>query len=731
MALPTDSEARAELAALAAQIADHARRYHGEDAPTIDDAAYDALVRRNAELEAAFPGLVRADSPTNKVGAAPDGRFAKIAHAAPMLSLDNAFSPEEVREFTARVRRYLALPPDSEVALTVEPKIDGLSANLTYEQGRLARGLTRGDGTTGEDITPNLRTIADIPHTLAGEGWPDRIEVRGEVYMTRADFAVLNAALAATGQRRLANPRNGAAGSLRQLDVQVTASRPLKFLAHGWAAASATFAATQSEAMAQLAAWGFPVAKVSLAHTEAQALARYEQIERARPDLPFDIDGVVYKVDRLAWQARLGAQAKAPRWALAHKFAAERATTRLIAIDVQVGRTGALTPVARLEPVSVGGVVVTNATLHNEDEIARLDVRVGDLVEVQRAGDVIPQVLGWTGDTTAHEARAPFAALTHCPQCGSEATREDGEIVRRCTGGLVCPAQAVERLRHFVSRRAMDIDGLGAKTIEDFHGEGWLATPADIFRLHTRAPDILARAGWKEKSLANLLAAVDARRAPALDRFIFALGIRHVGEVTARDLARAFTTFASFQSACEAAATASAPSGHLPCSAGEDKQDVSSPVYGGGGECSETEGERPGTITPQESDPLATLTAIEGIGPIVAQALAQFFHEPHNRAVVSDLLRELTPARYEAQTHASPVTGKTIVFTGALEGLSRDEAKAQAEALGARVAASVSARTDLVIAGADAGSKLAKAAALGVEVIDAAAWRAIWEARDS
>ena len=719
----TPAEAAAELARLSALIADHARRYHAEDAPTISDGDYDALVREHAAIEAAHPGLVRADSPSRQVGAPPAAGFAKVAHAAAMLSLDNGFAPQDLTEFLARVRRYLALAPDAPVALTVEPKIDGLSASLTYEGGSLIRGATRGDGTTGEDVTANLRTIAEIPTALAGEGWPDRIEVRGEIYMTRADFAALNADLAARGERTLANPRNGAAGSLRQLDVSVTAARPLKFLAHGWAAASTPFARTQSEAMARLAAWGFPVsADLTLAHSEADALARYHAIEQARPNLAFDIDGVVYKVDRVDWQARLGAQAKAPRWALAHKFAAERATTRLTAIDIQVGRTGALTPVARLEPVSVGGVVVTNATLHNEDEIARLDVRIGDLVEVQRAGDVIPQVLGWVGDATEHEARAPFAYPDRCPQCDSEAMRDPGEVVRRCTGGLVCPAQAVERLRHFVGRRAMDIDGLGAKTVDEFHALGWLASPADIFRLHARRDAILAREGWKDRSVANLLAAIEARRAPPLDRFIFALGIRHVGEVTAKDLARAFGDFAAFQAACEAAATPSAL--RAPPPQGEE---CSSPPSVGEVPPKGAEGAGPDTLPP--TDALAQLTAVEGIGPVVAAALAAFFHEAHNRAVVADLLGELTPAPFVAQARASPVTGKTIVFTGTLDGLSRDEAKAQAETLGARVAGSVSAKTDLLVAGADAGSKLAKAAALGVATTDAAGWRAIWEAR--
>lgn len=679
----THEEAAAELAALAAEIAAHDRAYHAADEPTVSDVEYDALVRRNSELEAAFPALVRADSPSARVGAAPAAGFAKVAHAAPMLSLENAFGSDEVREWLARVRRFLALSPDEVVALTAEPKIDGLSAALTYERGRLVRGATRGDGTTGEDITANLRTLADVPATLAGEGWPEAIEVRGEVYMTRADFAALNAALADVGERTLANPRNGAAGSLRQLDVSITAVRPLRFLAHGWAAASTPFANTQAEAMERLAGWGFPVSeRLARVETEAETLSYHATTERSRADIAFDIDGVVYKVDRLDWQARLGTVGRAPRWALAHKFAAERATTRLIAIDIQVGRTGALTPVARLEPVSVGGVVVTNATLHNADEIARLDARPGDLVDVQRAGDVIPQVLGVVTDMDLHARLAVYAFPTRCPRCDSEVIREQDGIVWRCNGGLICPAQAVERLRHFVGRRAMDIDGLGAKTIEEFHAEGWLGAPADIFRLHTHAEAIRAREGWADKSVVALLAAIDARRAPALDRFIFALGIRHVGEVTARDLARAFGSFAALQAACEAAAV--------------------------------DEGARAG------------LTAIEGIGVVVARALTDFFHEPHNRALVAELLAEVTPSPYAAQARASSVSGKTVVFTGTLAGMSRDEAKAQALALGAKIAGSVSAKTDLVVAGADAGTKLSKAAALGVEVIDEAAWAAIW-----
>lgn len=679
-----EAEAAVELAWLAAEIARHDRAYHAEDAPEISDAEYDALVRRNRALEARFPALRRADSPSARVGAAAAGGFRKLSHAAPMLSLDNAFAEAEVGEFLDRVRRYLALPADAELALTIEPKIDGVSASLTYADGRLVQGATRGDGAVGEDVTANVRTIADIPQRLRGEGWPARFEVRGEVYMARADFMALNAALAEAGERTLANPRNGAAGSLRQLDPGVTAGRPLRFLAHGWAA-PAPFAATQAEAMARLAAWGFPVSERLRRVTSLEALLEgYRDTERARPDLPFEIDGVVYKVDRLDWQARLGQVARAPRWAIAHKFAAERATTRLIAIDIQVGRTGVLTPVARLEPVSVGGVVVTNATLHNVDEIARLGVRPGDRVELQRAGDVIPQILRVTSGEGEHAALAPYMFPDHCPVCGSEAVREAGEVAVRCTGGLICPAQTLERLRHFVSRHALDIDGLGTKSLEEFLAAGLIAAPADIFRLHGRAGDIVGREGWKEKSVQNLLAAIEPRRTPPLDRFIFALGIRHVGEVTARDLARAFGRFEALEAAAlQAAADESA---------------------------------------------MAALTAVPGIGPVVAGALVHFFHEPHNQAVVANLLMETRPEPFEAVVLQSPVTGKTVVFTGTLESLSRDEAKAQAEALGARVAGSVSAKTDLVVAGPGAGSKLKKAAELGIEVIDEAGWNAIWAA---
>ena len=680
----TAEAAAAELARLAAEIARHDRLYHGADAPEITDAAYDALVQRNRAIEARFPELARADSPSVRVGAAAASGFAKVVHAAPMLSLENAFSDAEVSDFLERVRRFLALPGDAALALTAEPKIDGVSISLRYEGGALVRAATRGDGAVGEDVTANVLTIADVPKRLRGEGWPERFEVRGEIYMDRNDFLALNAALAEAGERVLANPRNGAAGSLRQLDPQITAGRPLKLLAHGWAAPEA-LAETQLQAMARLAAWGFPVTdRLQRLEQLEGLLDYYRALERARPDLPFEIDGVVYKVDRLDWQGRLGQVARAPRWAIAHKFPAEKATTRLLAIDIQVGRTGVLTPVARLEPVSVGGVVVTNATLHNADEIARLDVRPGDRVELQRAGDVIPQILRVTSEADEHAALAPYVFPDHCPVCGSEAVREAGEVAVRCTGGLVCPAQAQERLRHFVSRHALDIDGLGARTIAEFLAAGLITSPADIFRLKERADAILGREGWKAKSVQNLLDAIEARRAPPLDRFIFALGIRHVGEVTARDLAKAFGSFAALEKAARAA------------------------------------GDDPAAM--------AELTAVDGIGPVVAAALASFMHEPHNQMVLADLLQEIWPQPFAAKVLQSPVTGKTVVFTGSLEQLSRDEAKAQAEALGAKTAGSVSARTDLVVAGPGAGSKLKKASELGIAVIDEAGWRAIWEA---
>ncbi|HEX8382535.1 MAG TPA: NAD-dependent DNA ligase LigA [Sphingomonas sp.] len=698
----TETEAAAELETLAAEIARHNRLYHMEDAPEISDAEYDALVRRNTAIEAAFPGLVRADSPAQAVGAAPASHLAKVAHARPMTSLDNAFADEEVVEFVARVRRFLKLPDDAPVALTAEPKIDGLSCSLRYERGRLVQALTRGDGAVGEDVTENVRTIADIPETLAGEA-PDLLEVRGEVYMSKADFAALNARLLREAEdparaRQFANPRNAAAGSLRQKDPGVTATRPLHFLAHGLGEASALPFDTQERLVAQWREWGFPVdPRFTRCADVAAALEAYRAIEAARADLPFDIDGVVYKLDRLDWQARLGIVGRAPRWAIAHKFPAQRAQTTLNGIDIQVGRTGALTPVARLEPVTVGGVVVTNATLHNADEIARLGVRPGDRVVLQRAGDVIPQIVG---NLTRDAERPDFVFPATCPDCGSLAERGEGEVVVRCTGGLVCPAQRVERLIHFVSRHAFDIAGLGLVRVEDFFRDGLIASPADIFRLHRHREALVARERMSELVVDKLLAAIDERRRIGLDRFLFALGIRHVGEVTARDLARRYVSARAFAAMIRAALRV---------------RRATVPAIG--------EPERRFVLRRGRALVAAIETA--GIGPEVADALLGFFAERHNRAVVADLLREVEPLDLVHETRASEVSGKTVVFTGSLETLSRDEAKAQAEALGARVAASVSAKTDLVVAGPGAGSKLKKAADLGVRVIDEAGWAEI------
>ena len=674
----SEADAANELMRLARQIARHNKLYHAEDSPEISDAAYDALVRRNAELEAAFPHLVRPDSPSRLIGhevaASP---LSKVTHEVRMMSLDNAFSDEDVAEFVARVRRFLALPDDAPVAMTAEDKIDGLSCSLRYENGLLVRAATRGDGQVGEDVTPNVATIADIPQALRGNV-PAVFEIRGEVFMSKADFAALNAAQAERGDKVFANPRNAAAGSLRQKDASVTASRPLRFWAHGWGAASEIPGTTQLEVMQAIAAWGVPVSPLLVRCADTAAmLAHYRRIERERAELPYDIDGVVYKVDRLDWQERLGFVAKAPRWGMAHKFPAERAETTLEAIDIQVGRTGKLTPVGRLTPVTVGGVVVSNVTLHNRDEIARLGVRVGDRVVLQRAGDVIPQVVE---NLTRDEPRADFPFPDHCPECGSEAVAEEGEVDVRCTGGLVCPAQRTERLKHFVSRGALDIEGLGEKTIAEFFALGWLESPADIFRLKARREEIVGRDGWKDKSVDNLLAAIEAKRQPDAARLLFGLGIRHVGAVTARDLLKRFVTLDRLREVAEA------------------------------------------------EDTRAELLAIDGIGPAVVEALGDFFHEPHNRAVWDDLLSEVSPPDYVVETKDSAVAGKTVVFTGKLETMSRDEAKAQAERLGAKAAGSVSAKTDLVVAGPGAGSKLKQAAALGIEVIDEAAWAEIVKA---
>jgi DNA ligase (NAD+) len=669
----TEAEAANRLMRLAKEIARHDKLYHDRDDPEISDADYDALVAENRALEAAFPHLVRDDSPSKRVGAAPASSLAKVAHSRPMLSLENAFSTDEVAEFLARIRRFLSLPPDAEVALTAEPKIDGLSCSLRYEDGALVLAATRGDGTIGEDVTANARTITDIPQRLAGT--PAILEVRGEVYMSKADFAALNARQEAAGGKIFANPRNAAAGSLRQKDPAVTKARPLRFLAHGWGEVSEPLAGTQMEAMDRLRALGLPVSDLVVrVATLDEALAHYRRIEQARADLPFDIDGVVYKVDRLDLQERLGFVARAPRWGLAHKFPAEQAETTLTGIDIQVGRTGKLTPVGRLKPVGVGGVIVQNVTLHNRDEIARLGLRIGDRVRIQRAGDVIPQVVE---NLTRGETRAPYTFPDHCPECGSEAVAEEGEVDVRCTGGLICPAQRIERLKHFVSRGAMDIEGLGEKSIAEFVALGWLAGPADIWRLKDHRAELVGREGWKDKSVDNLLAAIEARKGFDPARFLFGLGIRHVGAVTARDLMRAFGTIEALERVARG------------------------------------------------PEAVAELSAVEGVGGVVAQAIVDFFHEPHNREELADLTALARPAAYKSDVRQTEWSGKTIVFTGSLETMSRDEAKAQAERLGARAAGSVSARTDLVVAGPGAGSKLKKAEELGVRVIGEAEWAAI------
>jgi DNA ligase (NAD+) len=696
----SEAEAANRLMRLAREIVRHDKLYHDRDAPEISDAEYDTLVRENRELEARFPHLVRADSPSKRLGAAPTSGLAKVAHARPMLSLENAFSAEEVEEFAARVKRFLALPAAAFVAMTAEPKIDGLSCSLRYEKGELVLAATRGDGAVGEDVTANVRTIADIPQTLfRGEGrgpvqekerrgsavWapasageqpvPDVIEIRGEVYMSKADFEALNERQEASGGKIFANPRNAAAGSLRQKDANITAARPLRFLAHGWGDLSAPLADTQYEAMKRIESLGVPVTDLLVrCNSVEEMLAHYRAIEKARADLPFDIDGVVYKVDRLDYQERLGFVARAPRWGLAHKFPAEKAETTLEAIDIQVGRTGKLTPVGRLTPVGVGGVIVANVTLHNKDEIQRLGLRIGDRVRIQRAGDVIPQVIE---NLTRDEPRPPYVFPDHCPECGSEAVSEEGEVDVRCTGGLICPAQRFERLRHFVSRGALDIEGLGEKSIAEFIELHWLHSPADIFRLRGHRQELIGREGWKEKSVDNLLAAIEAKRRPDGPRFLFGLGIRHVGIVTAKDLLKCFGTI----------------------------EELRRVALSEGGE--------------------AELSSVQGVGPVVAEALVDFFHEAHNREALDDLLSEVSPKPFVSNAKQTEWTGKTIVFTGSLQTMSRDEAKAQAERLGARAAGSVSAKTHLVVAGPGAGSKLKKAEELGIRVIGEEEWAKI------
>jgi len=702
----TEAEAANELMRLAKAIAFHNKLYHAEDSPEISDADYDALVRRNNAIEAAFPHLIRADSPNRLIGAAVEASpLAKVTHAVRMMSLDNAFAADDVEEFDARIRRFLNLGADEAVALTAEDKIDGLSCSLRYEKGKLVQAATRGDGTVGEDVTANVGHIADIPQELNGAA-PDVFEVRGEVYMAKADFAALNARLLAEAEdperaRQFANPRNAAAGSLRQKDASVTASRPLRFLAHGWGEASALPAETQFDMMKAIEAWGVPVSPLlQRFESVAAVLAHYRMIEAERAEMPYDIDGVVYKVDRLDWQQRLGFVAKAPRWAIAHKFPAERAQTTLEAIDIQVGRTGKLTPVGRLTPVTVGGVVVSNVTLHNRDEIGRLGVRPGDRIVVQRAGDVIPQVVE---NLTRDEERPAYVFPDHCPVCGSEAVAEEGEVDVRCTGGLICAAQKFERLRHFVSRGALDIEGLGEKSIQEFLDLGWLDKgPADIFRLKEHRSELIGREGWKEKSVDNLLAAIEAKRQPDAARLLFGLGVRHIGAVTARDLLKGLGDIAL-----------------LPAKAAEIQAYLD--------ENPQAEGESDGKFTARKMEAIKAILEVraDGIGPAVAEALGDFFHEPHNRALWDDLLSQVSPPPYVVETRESEVSGMTVVFTGKLETMSRDEAKAQAEALGAKAAGSVSAKTDLVVAGPGAGTKLKQASALGIRVIDEAEWATI------
>ncbi|QRY68370.1 NAD-dependent DNA ligase LigA [Ensifer sp. PDNC004] len=702
-----EAEAAEALAFLAAELARHDALYHGKDAPEISDADYDALKRRNDAIEARFPALIREDSPSRKVGAAPSVTFQPVVHARPMLSLDNTFSDEDARDFVASVYRFLGQLPDNSIAFTAEPKIDGLSMSLRYENRRLVTAATRGDGTTGENVTANIRTIGMIPQTLPA-GAPDIVEVRGEIYMAKSDFAALNAEMAALGKPLYVNPRNTASGSLRQLDAKVTASRKLRFFAYAWGEISDMPADTQMGMVEVFKSWGFPVNPLMQRLSSADALLEhYHHIERERPDLDYDIDGVVYKVDRLDLQARLGFRSRSPRWATAHKFPAEQAFTRLTAIDIQVGRTGALTPVARLEPITVGGVVVTNATLHNEDYIKGLgnsgepiregrDIRIGDMVIVQRAGDVIPQIVDVVMDERK-EGSEPYRFPTTCPVCGSHAVRDINEktgkvdAVRRCTGGFVCRAQAVEHLKHFVSRNAYDIEGLGSKQIEFFFESEdptlSIRTAPDIFTLEKRQEASLTKLenidGFGRVSVRKLYDAINTRRSIALQRFIYALGIRHVGETTAKLLARSYGTYEHFGTAMSEASTFT-------------------------------------------GDAWNELNSIDGIGEVVARAIVEFYKEPRNLEVVNRLLSEVTPEAAETPVASdSPVAGKTVVFTGSLEKMTRDEAKAKAESLGAKVAGSVSKKTDIVVAGPGAGSKLDKARELGVATMDEDEWLAL------
>lgn len=680
--------AKRELARLAMELAFHDKSYHQDDSPQISDADYDKLRVRNEEIEARFPHLVRADSPSKRVGAAPSEKFEKYQHQMPMLSLANAFSDEDMADFIGRVRRFLGLDLEDKVVLTGEPKIDGLSASLRYEKGRLVVGATRGDGTTGENITRNIKMVPDIPEQLEGDGWPDVVEVRGEVYMGKADFLALNKRQSEEGKAPFANPRNAAAGSLRQLDPSVTRSRPLRFFAYGWGEMTSYPFGTQYEALQMFKQWGFTINPLTkkLADIEA-VLVHYQGLESRRASLDYDIDGVVYKVDRLDWQQRLGQISRSPRWAIALKFPAEKAQTILKAVEFQVGRTGALTPVASLEPVTVGGVVVQNATLHNKDEIERLGVKVGDTVLIQRAGDVIPQILGFVENLRPEDAET-IVFPDHCPVCGSLAMRDGDDVVIRCTGGLVCSAQRSERLRHFVSRDAFDIEGLGERQIKEFFEKKLVENPADIFTLERRNSDLKIEEmkGWGPLSANNLFDAINSRRKISLDRFLYALGIRHVGQTTAKTLARAWRTLEALRAVLEQG----------------DKEKAQ-----------------------------AELETLDGIGPKVSSALVGFFSEDHNVQVVDDLLKEVEVEEADAPVTESPVAGKTIVFTGSLEKMSRPEAKARAESLGAKVSGSVSQKTDIVVAGPGAGSKLKKAKELEIRTMDEDEWLALLSETES
>ena len=732
-----ESAARARLAELARALSRANLAYHRDDAPEITDADYDALKRENAALEAEFPHLARADSPTGQVGAAPSEGFSKVTHAERMLSLGNAFDEADVADFIKTVRNFLGLSVDAPLAFSAEPKIDGLSLSLRYEGGQLVQAATRGDGAVGENVTANARTIADIPQTLTDA--PDLLEVRGEVYMSHADFAALNARQAAAGDKTFANPRNAAAGSLRQLDAEITRARPLRFFAYAWGALSEPLAETQMAAIDRLSALGFQTNPLTrLGNSTKEMLTHYADIEQRRASLGYDIDGVVYKVNALDLQRRLGLRSTTPRWAIAHKFPAELAWTRLEAIDIQVGRTGALSPVARLTPVTVGGVVVSNATLHNEDYIAGRDargqairdgkdIREGDWVQVYRAGDVIPKIADV--DLGKRPAGAvPFVFPSLCPDCGSDAVREEGDAVRRCTGGLICPAQAVEKLKHFVSRAAFDIEGLGAKQVEQFYRDGWIREPAAIFTLAEHfgqgVRQLKNREGWGEKSAENLFAAIEAKASIPLERLIFALGLRHVGEVAAADLARHYCEWQAMVDAIDTAAPA-AECHRL----AEDAVAVEREEAARVSRRADIAGTRKKVWAGLDPRALAAwedLTGIDGIGATVALSLVTSFQQAQERASIDRLVAHLSPRAPAARaSDDSPVAGKTVVFTGTLEKMTRAEAKARAEALGAKVSGSVSAKTDILIAGPGAGSKAKKAADLGVEILDEDAWLAL------